>query len=151
MPVSAQAVANAFIRMAKEEGRSLTNMQVQKHVFLAQGFCLGLLSRPLYYNDTHAWQWGPVVPRLYKALQQYGSGVVGAEIAAEDELPTDSEEYRVVQGVWKAYKGYTGPQLSELTHRPGTPWSKAWETQKFSVIPQECIQSYYEELVAAHK
>ena len=153
MAVSALAVANALIRIARQEGRPLTNMQVQKHVFLAQGFCLGLLGRPIYYNDTHAWQWGPVVAKLYKPLQKYGSGIVSAEIPTDpaDELDPSSEEYRILQAVWNAYKGYSGGQLSELTHREGTPWSKAWNSQKFSVIPQEWIQAYYEELVAAHK
>lgn len=151
MAVSALAVANALIRMARQEGRPLTNMQVQKHVFLAQGFCLGLLGRPIYYNDTHAWQWGPVVAKLYKALQKYGSGVVSDEIPTEDELDESSDEYSILRGVWNAYKGYSGGQLSELTHREGTPWSKAWTSQKFSIIPQESIQAYYSELVAAHK
>ncbi len=139
--------------MARQEGRTLTNMQVQKHVFLAQGFCLGLLGKPIYYNDTHAWQWGPVVAKLYKALQRYGSGMVREEVPTDpgDELDDSSEEYSILQGVWNAYKGYSGGQLSELTHREGTPWLKAWTSQKFSVIPQESIQAYYSELVSAHK
>lgn len=147
--VSAQAVANAVIRMASEEGRKLTNMQLQKHVFLGHGYCLALLDRPLYHNHTHAWQWGPVVPKLYKALQKYGSGEVTEEIPAQDELDVTSDDYRVLRGVWNAYRTYSGPQLSELTHRPNTPWSKTWEAQKFGIIPDEDIQAYYKDRISS--
>lgn len=149
MAVSAEAAANALIRLAMKEERLLTNMEVQKHVFLAQGFCLALLDRPLYFNSTHAWQWGPVVPKLYKALQKYGSGKVVEEIPATDTLDPDSEEHKILEAVWKAYRKYTAMQLSEITHRPGTPWSKTWETAKFGVISTELMKSYFESLATA--
>src|ERR1700722_18264970 len=110
--------------MAKAEGGPLTKMQPQKHVFLGQGYCLALLDSALYHQNTHAWQWGPVVPKLYKALQQYGSGQVTDEIKIDDELDPSSPEYEVLVGVWNAYKKYSGAQLSALTHREGSPWYK---------------------------
>ena len=94
---------------------------------------------------------GPVVPKLYKALQKYGSGYVAEAISAEDELDTNSKEYEVLQGVWKAYRTYSGPQLSELTHRPNTPWSKTWNSEKFGIIPTDDIQTYYRDLVSTAK
>jgi uncharacterized phage-associated protein len=125
-------------------------MEVQKHVFLAQGYCLALmdLDRPLYYNHTHAWQWGPLVPKLYKALQKYGRGNVTEEIASDDSLSTDTQEFKILKAVWRAYSKYSPFQLSELTHRPGTPWSQTWENDKFGVIPLEDIQAYFRTLVA---
>lgn len=151
VPVSAQAVANALIRLAAEEKRPLTNMQLQKLVFLGQGYCLALLGSPLYFNNTHAWQWGPVVPKLYKELQKYGSAQVTEEIPAEDVLSADSKEYGIIQAVWNAYRKFTGSQLSQLTHLPGSPWAKTWETSKFGVIPIEAIQTYYRDRLAARK
>jgi len=128
-------------------------MEVQKHVFLGQGYSLALLGleRPLYHNNTHAWQWGPVVPKLYKALQRYGSGHVTEEISADDELDTASQEFKILRAVWQGYKKYSPFQLSELTHRPGTPWSKTWETSKFGIIPLEEMQGYFHRLVSARK
>jgi uncharacterized phage-associated protein len=135
--------------MARAEGQQITNMQVQKHVFLGHGYCLALLDAPLYYNDTHAWQWGPVVAKLYKGLQKYGSGVVTDEIEASDELALESGEYGVLKAVWNAYKKYSAAQLSELTHRAGTPWSNTWARQKFGVIPVDEIRTYYAAQVAS--
>jgi uncharacterized phage-associated protein len=145
--VTAHAVANAFIDLAKRESTSLTNMQLQKLVFLGQGYCLALLDRVLYRNNTHAWQWGPVVPKLYKALQKYGSGVVPEAIPAIDKL-VQTDELNIVHGVWKAYGHYTGSQLSALTHKPDSPWAKTWETEKFGVIDPNEIKAYYRRLVS---
>jgi uncharacterized phage-associated protein len=122
-------------------------MQLQKLVFLGQGYCLAILDRKLYRNNTHAWQWGPVVPKLYKDLQKYGSGIVTESIAAIDAL-TDEDELKVVNGVWKAYGNHTGAQLSALTHKPGSPWSKTWAANKFGIIDPEDIKAYYRQLVS---
>jgi len=145
--VTAHAAANEFLRLAGEEGKSLTNMQLQKLVFLGQGYCLALLGRQLHRNNTHAWQWGPVVPRLYKDLQKYGSGVVSEAVPSIDQLQSE-DELRIVRAVWKAYRNYSGAQLSALTHKPGSPWAKTWETNKFGIIDPNDIKAYYGRLVA---
>ncbi len=148
MAVSPNAVANAFLRIASEHGKKLTNMQVQKLVFMAQGYSLALLDRCIFEKNIHAWQWGPVVPSLYKALQPYGSGQVTQELKAADSVLRDSEESGVLKGVWDAYGHYSGSQLSEITHRPGSPWKKTWDRQPFGVIDVEDIKSYYKKLAS---
>lgn len=152
MAVSSQAVANAFLDLARNEGRPLTNMQLQKLVFLAQGFSLALLGREIYYHNTHAWQWGPVVPKLYKQLQKYGSGEVTdcLQVPLDDHGSIDPDEERIIASVWNGYKRYSGSQLSEITHRDGTPWSKTWATSKFGVIPLQEIKEYYAKLSTRH-
>lgn len=124
-------------------------MQLQKLVFLAQGYCLAILGHPLHFHNTHAWQWGPVIPKLYKALQQYGSGFVTDSIPTEDEVDPKSQEYEVIKGVWTAYGHCTGAQLSALTHHADTPWSRTWEKKQFGVIDNDLIADYYKKLVEA--
>ena len=122
-------------------------MQLQKLVFLAQGYALALLDRPIFKHDVHAWQWGPVIPKLYKVLQKYGAGDVAEEIQATDSVADGSEESEIVRGVWDAHKSYTGSQLSSLTHKQGTPWSLTWEKERFAIIPEELIASYYKQQI----
>lgn len=149
MSVSVHAVANKFIELAENNGAALTNMQLQKLVFLSQGFTLGLLGRPLYHQDTFAWQFGPVVKDLYKSLQKYGRNEV-TELLPEAG-PTDfgDDEIEIMEAVWQTYGKLSGIELSEITHEPGTPWSQTWAEHQFSVIPQQLIAAYYQQLATA--
>ena len=151
MSFSAHSIANQFIKLAKKEAKQLTNMQLQKLVFIANGYSLVLLERPLFYHNSHAWQFGPVIPKLYKTLQKYGSGFVSDFLPLPDPNETaiseDSEEYELIVGVWGAYGHLTGSQLSGLTHKEGTPWSETWSKSKFAVIDNELIANHYKGLV----
>lgn len=123
-------------------------MQVQKLVFLAQGYSLAILGHCIFEKHIHAWQWGPVIPPLYKALRKYGNGVVRDTLASPDEV-TNVDEKKIIDGVWAAYRNYSGGSLSELTHRPNSPWDRAWKREQFSVIDTEDIRAYYSKLVTA--
>lgn len=146
MSVSAHAIANEFIKLAKEQGKQLTNMQLQKLVFIANGYSLAIFDRPLYWNNNHAWQWGPVIPKLYKSLQKYGSGDVTTLLPSEDVVENE-EDMDLIKGVWDAYGQYSGMQLSALTHKENTPWSITWATQKFGIIDPELIKKHYKDMV----
>ena len=148
MAYSSLVVANAFLDLAKAENKDLTNMQVQKLVYIAHGYALALLDRPLTYHNVHAWQWGPVMPRLYKKLSKYGAGIVSEHIPCEEpSVEKDSEEYSVIKGVWQAYGDFTGAKLSGITHQPHTPWSVTWETAPYGIISEDVIREHYKGLV----
>jgi uncharacterized phage-associated protein len=144
---SAQAIANRFLEMAEKMGGLLTNMQVQKLVYIANGFHLGFTGKPLTHDKIHAWQFGPVIPCLYKVLQKFGNGPVTGRLKAEDTIPDDSFASKVIDQVWQSYGNMSGPKLSALTHLPGSPWHKTWERDenRFGVIPVEMIADHYRE------
>lgn len=147
MAYSSHAIANAFIKIAQEQERWLTNMQLQKLVFIANGYHLAIYDEPLYYHNSHAWQWGPVIPKLYKSLQKYGSSIVDDYLEAGDIVPEDSKEAKIIKAVFDNYGQYTGGQLSVLTHQESTPWSKAWEEKQFSIIDPDVIKMHYQGLI----
>ncbi len=149
MAYTSHTIANEFLRLAQENGKQLTNMQLQKLVFIAQGYTLAILDEPLHFHDTRAWQWGPVIPKLYKSLQKYGSSFVTEPLETKDEqqIPSSSEKAKIIKAVWENYGHYTGGQLSNLTHKANTPWSKTWEKEKFSQIDNDVIAHYYRALI----
>ena len=145
---SAKAVANACLDLAKRDGRRLTNMQLQKLVYIAHGYSLALLGRPLFSDNVHAWEFGPVVPTLYKPLRKYGAGFVTEPVlTADSPVREESEEMSIIRSVWNAYGRYSGPQLSAITHQEGTPWSKVWASNERGVIPNDLISQHYLQLV----
>jgi uncharacterized phage-associated protein len=146
-PVSVFAVANAFLGVARERKKKLTNMQLQKLAFIANGFSLAILGRPLYYQENRAWQFGPVVPELYKRLQRFGKGDVTEEINSTDELDPNSKEMDLIRSVFDAYRQKTAFTLTKLINKPGTPWNKIWKEDPYGIIPQRLIRKHYRELL----
>jgi uncharacterized phage-associated protein len=141
---SAISVANAFLDLARREEKSLTNMQLQKLVYIAHGYCLAQLNQPLFHNNVHAFQWGPVIPNLYKLLNQYGAGEVKDFIPNDEPpIPLNSPEMEIIKEVWDYYGDFSAFQLSNFTHRAGTPWSETWRINQFGVISDDLIAKHY--------
>lgn len=155
------AIANEFLRLAREEGRTLTNMQLQKLPYIAQGWSLALRNgQPLIEQPVEAWPYGPVYQRLYDSLAQYGSGPVLDFIHENDGNPflviddrgkqisnnLTSDDRALIQAVWNNYRNYSAYQLSALTHQPNTPWSRTREQHR-RIITNDLIQQHYIELL----
>jgi uncharacterized phage-associated protein len=146
MSVSAEAVANAFLALARGNGRSLTNMQLQKLVYIAHGYHLAIFNDALINERPRAWQFGPVFPKLYKKLSRYGPGFVTADVEAPDKV-CETTMSALISKVWGAYGDMTGGRLSAMTHREGSPWSQTWELEQYAAIPEDTIRDHYKALI----
>lgn len=138
-----RTVANRFLTLAQAKGDALTPMQILKLVYMAHGWMLGLVGRPLIKEEVEAWQYGPVIPELYNALRRYKSQPVSALIeGVGSEL--DAQETHIVDQVYQIYGHRSGPALSRLTHQAGSPWAKVYTRGSFGVeIPNDLIEDHY--------
>lgn len=146
MAYDARTVANELLRTAWKSGRSLTNMQVQKLVYIAHGYSLAILHRPLVRQAVEAWRYGPVIPALYQSLRQYGAGLVTEPINTLSREALSETDRAVLTTVEDAYSRFSGPQLSTMTHKEGTPWQQVYEPQGLwnnQTIPDPLIEQYY--------
>jgi uncharacterized phage-associated protein len=146
MAYDARSIANEFLRCAWQEGRDLTNMQVQKLVYIAHGYSLAILDLPLVRQRVEAWRYGPVIPVLYHSLRQYGSGFVTEPIATNSQEALSETFHVLISVVESAYGRFTGPQLSTMTHREGTPWRQVYKPNaQFTNDPidDELIRQHY--------
>jgi len=76
MPYPALAIANEFIKVARERNKQLTPMELLKLVYFAHGWYLALSGVPLINEPVQAWRFGPVIPSIYHAFKRYGSGPI---------------------------------------------------------------------------
>src|SRR5258708_4614205 len=131
MPFPAKAVANEFLKLAKQDGKTLTPMQLIKLVYFAHGWHLALTGKPLLDERVEAWKYGPVVPSLYHEFKRYGNEEI-TDFARKDEvinkdgkltigyspikLEGEGAEYasQLVKKIWEVYGKYSAVQLSNL-------------------------------------
>jgi uncharacterized phage-associated protein len=165
MPHRAVAIANEFLNLpgARE---TLTQMQLQKLDFIANGWNMVINGDPLIVEDAEAWAYGPVYRDLYDHTKFFGKAPIGRPITPDDSEParvfgfqTGAPPYRahltdrereVVRHVWHRYGSLTGIRLSELTHQQGTPWFETFMTQgRNARISPDLIRAHYGELAQA--
>ncbi len=153
-------IANEFICRAAAEGRALTQMQLQKLVYIAHGWNLAITGSPLTHDAPQAWDYGPVYKDLWQALRGYGRAPVSEPIKNKDYMPgsfdtenPDSEaraqlaadEVNIIDRVFRDYSKFHAFQLSALTHKDGTPWTKVYAggQGKFDSIDSDQIKEHF--------
>lgn len=137
MAYSAAAVANAFIEKARQgKLKGLTPMKLQKLLFYTQSWHLKLCNgRPLFDDLFARWKFGPVIPPIYHLLKKYGSNEIQEPISiivdSEGEWKRitpkiqkdDTVAEKIIDKIIDVYGGYSGTELSNMTHAPNTAWS----------------------------
>lgn len=145
-----RTIANRFLRLAAQDANTLTPMELLKLVYIAHGWQLGLTGQPLIKDTVEAWQYGPVIPRLYEYVRHYRGKPVDQTLPtpiANDPLTPDEDA--LIADVYRRYARKGGLTLSKLTHASGTPWSQVYEDGTFGrAIPNAMIGAYYEDLAA---
>ena len=146
-----RAVANRFVDMAAARGRVLTIVDLLKLVYLAHGWVLGSVGRPLIRHPVEAWKYGPVIPRIYKEFRKWGVDVrklayngFGKPYQAE----FTKREEEIMDWVYKTYSPLSPKELSDITHEDGGPWAQVKYGGPFAPIPNEIIRDYYAKRVA---
>ena len=102
--------------------------------------------KPMFTDTLYAWDHGPVVKGVYNAHKSSGRG----KIVCEDEyrhIPLSLEDTQVLEDVLETFKGYTGVQLRNMTHKH-LPWKEAYEKKKSGVISPAAVKEYYTGVLA---
>ena len=143
----AEAVANWFIKKGLDEGKPVDHLRLQKLVYIAHGWCLAELEKPLINEPVQAWQYGPVIKSLYHALKFKGSSEITDPITLPEDddfgivrqvariVPNDDEDIqKLLEKVWERYKTSSGADLIEATHKEGTPWDRVYKKGRHDII-----------------
>lgn len=151
-------VSNAFVQRYGHQS-ALTHMKLQKLVFYANGWNLGVTGRPLVNEHAQVWRYGPVFRSLYDALTGYGNQRIEQPARLNPfsneilTIPQDDSQNNslLIDWIWQRYGGFSAAELSDQTHAPGTPWRTIAERYNFAVpfntdMPDELVQTYFAQL-----
>lgn len=150
----AAAIANEFLR--RRGSSSLpSQMFIQKLAYIAHGWNLAINKEPLIEENPEAWDNGPVYRSIWDHIKD--NGYQGQNCALVDrfdgkELVAEltPREKLIIDHVWKKYNSYSANKLSQMTHEPDTPWSKAYfDRGRNAQLSNDEIQKHYIELAMA--
>ena len=162
IPYTPLAIANNFLeQFGKENG--IEHMKLQKLVYCSYGWWLavhGLNNARLTTEGPEIWKHGPVFDSLYHALKVFGRKSITSPQSTNpfqepENVDSDDEHVRALIGwIWGRYGHLSGFALSDMTHKPGTPWHRVASENNFSVafnteIPDQYIFEEFTELLNA--
>ncbi len=127
----ARAVANIVLAFAHNEGMQLSNLKLQKLLYLAHGYLLAQHGRPLVKGGFEAWAYGPVSRTAYHAFKQFDDMPITNRARRFDPVNSQHEDIFVdldeiavfaIEEVVRVFGAWPEFELVEFTHKPGTPW-----------------------------
>lgn len=125
-----------------QEREGITNLKLQKVLYFVQAYYLAKLGRPLFSDKIEAWEYGPVVPTVYR---KYRSHVSNPIILEGDKSSLSDEDKKVVQKIWDTFGGYSASRLVDITHAH-SPWKEASATPT-KIITNKALREYYTPLL----
>lgn len=143
-------VLRAAKQLCKVSEWTLTNLELQKIIYLCHMQFMAEKDKPLVEGEFQAWDYGPVHPVLYHRLKCFGANSI-PKFAFKNVEDLDPNEYEdeiaiLTEGA-KSFPHPSGSTLVAITHREGGAWEKLYEHGvKGNVITDNYILEEYEDL-----
>jgi uncharacterized phage-associated protein len=144
------AIANFFIKKGIDTQEYVTPMKLQKLIYFSHGWSLALYNEPLIDSEVQAWEFGPVVPRVYECIKHYGNKPILRIIDYYGSTPevSDSKTISFLELMWGTYSHFNALQLSEITHQADSPWDIVARKYNYDIpynkgIPDSSIKEYF--------
>lgn len=115
----------------------VTNLAMQKLLYLAHMLELGAGRGPLASKPFEAWDYGPVEPNLYHRLKAYGSSPV-ADVFNADPYAENDPEWGSIQDVVQQLGGAGPGRLVAITHWEDGAWSNHYSPGMRGIIIPDC-------------
>ena len=145
-PKKSIQVAYQILWMAHQQNKVLTPLQLQKLVFISHGWMLAIFDLELFREPIKAGIHGPIELKVYKKFKKFGCNHIDRSFKNLSHC-FDKDELDVLSQVIAIYGDYNGFQLSNITHKTGTPWSTTISMfGSNAIIPNDLIKQYYYDL-----
>lgn len=138
-------VANFFVDWAnKSEEEHMTNLWLNKLLFFAQGQHLARYGTSLFDDIIEAWNFGPVVPSIYRKYKVCGRNPISGVDDSYTPNRFSRDEQLLLADVLREYGIYSASKLVTMTHQPNTPWSNAYVEGKNNEITTEAMKAFFQ-------
>ncbi|WP_163410227.1 Panacea domain-containing protein [Flavobacterium ajazii] len=150
MPYSSLYMSGEILKRAKEQGEGISNMKLQKLLYIANGLYLAKSGTSLIEEPIKAWKYGPVIEKVYHEFKRYGNQDI-TSIPLEYQLynhnvDLDKDAKLSIEFVIEVAKKLNAIQLSNWTHDEKSPWSIA-RLNGESIISEELMKNFFNQFL----
>ena len=117
----------------------ISNLQLQKILYYIQKKFLDDENNTIFLDDIEAWQFGPVVPKVYYMFCAFGSMPIRFEY---ENAPIDEHDRIVIDTVVEEKRILDPWALVDDTHEQGKAWSIIYNdgAGNKKIIPPDLIK-----------
>lgn len=135
MAYDGRTVANFVLDYCDKKNRPVTHLALQKIVFFCHVWSLVHLKRPLVKQKFEAWEFGPVLPYLYREFKDFDRSPVKSRATQINTLDGklrivdydfDSQTAAFLAEIVEFYSRMRASDLVDLSHVAGGPWHRVW-------------------------
>jgi uncharacterized phage-associated protein len=144
MEYSAFDLARYVLKKCIDEDHPISNLQLQKILYYIQECFLKEKDRKAFSEPIEAWQFGPVIPKVYDEYCIYGSKTIAWIPDASDIVLKDEEDKALIDGIVEEKRNLDPWEIVQETHKEGGAWAKIYDKGKgaYKEIPIETIKDY---------
>jgi len=122
---------------------TLTNLKLQKLLYVCHLYYLGEKDEPLIEEAFEAWTYGPVVRSLYFQLKVFRDRPI-QNVFYEIPSECDKEEIEFITNKYPELASKSAWDLVVMTHLKGGAWEQFFdENGKYKKIPNAYIKQEY--------
>lgn len=139
--------------LCKVSDWELSNLELQKLIYIAHMLYLGKTGNPLVNGEFQAWDYGPVHPELYEHLKSFGPFPVKdfifdiplSAIRLRDlDNTKDKDKIEIMRSCLEEFPPGSTSKLIDVTHQKNGAWAKKYRKYVKNIpITNEDIKTEY--------
>ncbi|WP_244832945.1 type II toxin-antitoxin system antitoxin SocA domain-containing protein [Clostridium sp. BJN0001] len=152
-------IARYIINYGNKKEYNISNLKLQKILYFVQAsFLVDKNMQPCFNEDIEAWDFGPVVPKVYREFKMYGSnnipyidsyidlsnGIWEATKKLYNEDIIFPEDKNLINSMVDECSQYSAGQLVEITHNQD-PWKNVYFSGWNKIITKDSIYNFFSE------
>jgi uncharacterized phage-associated protein len=143
--VEAYDVAKLFLKWARENGDTITNLKIQKLLYYAQAWYLVNYGRRLFDDDIEAWELGPVIRSIYRKWKQFNSSPIQYIPNGKETNVFQKHQVDFLVEFYRIFSSLSSTTLVSMAHNED-PWKKAFKSGQNTIISTSVMKDYYTKL-----
>lgn len=133
-------VARYVIDYEATQDRTVSNLRLQKLLYFIQCAFLAAFNEPCFEDDLEAWDYGPVVPEVYRKYKIFGSTLIPAS-SHHNKSIFSNKDMSLINNMLNACASRSTSTLVQISHNQD-PWKNSYVAGMNNVITKNSIARY---------